>query len=75
MTDSPRANIRRLALGRCISVTGGASAYTALAFTVWQRTHSPLMQALSFMLTFGVSGLVGPFAGAPSVIISIAAQS
>jgi MFS family permease len=64
MTDSPRANIRRLALGRCISVTGGASAYTALAFTVWQRTHSPLMQALSFMLTFGVSGLVGPFAGA-----------
>ena len=60
----PRTAVRRLALGRLISVTGGAAAYTALNFTVWDRTHSPGMQALSLMLTFGVAGILGPFAGA-----------
>jgi MFS family permease len=64
MTRSPRSNVRRLALGRLISVTGGAAAYTALNYTVWERTHSPSMQALSLLLTFGVAGLVGPFTGA-----------
>ena len=64
MNRSPRSNVRRLALGRLISVTGGAAAYTALNFTVWERTHSPYMQALSLLLTFGVAGLVGPFTGA-----------
>jgi MFS family permease len=60
----PRTAVRRLALGRLISVTGGAAAYTALNFTVWDRTHSPAMQALSLLLTFGVAGILGPFAGA-----------
>jgi MFS family permease len=60
----PRTAVRRLALGRLISVTGGAAAYTALNFTVWDRTHSPGMQALSLLLTFGVAGVLGPFAGA-----------
>jgi len=60
----PRTAVRRLALGRLISVTGGAAAYTALNFTVWDRTHSPGMQALSLLLTFGVAGILGPFAGA-----------
>src|SRR5262245_59501455 len=59
-----RAKIRRLATGRLISVAGGAAAYTALNYTVWNRTHSPGMQALSLLLTFGVAGIVGPFAGA-----------
>jgi MFS family permease len=45
-------------------VTGGAAAFTALNFTVWDRTHSPVMQALSLLLTFGVAGILGPFAGA-----------
>ncbi len=61
---SARSNIRRLATGRLISVTGGAAAYTALNFTVWERTHSPVAQALALLLTFGVAGLVGPFLGA-----------
>jgi MFS family permease len=61
---SARSKIRRLAVGRLISVTGGAAAYTALNFTVWERTHSPGMQALSLLLTFGVAGIVGPFGGA-----------
>jgi MFS family permease len=60
----PRTAVRRLALGRLISVTGGAGAYTALNFTVWDQTHSPGMQALSLLLTFGVAGILGPFAGA-----------
>jgi MFS family permease len=60
----PRTAVRLLALGRLISVTGGAAAYTALNFTVWNRTHSPGMQALSLLLTFGVAGILGPFAGA-----------
>jgi MFS family permease len=64
MNRSPKSNVRRLAIGRLISVTGGAAAYTALNYTVWERTHSPLMQALSLLLTFGVAGLVGPLTGA-----------
>jgi MFS family permease len=44
-------------------VTGGAAAFTALNFAVWERTHSPGMQALSLLLTFGVAGILGPFAG------------
>jgi MFS family permease len=60
----PRTAVRRLAAGRLISVTGGAAAYTALNFTVWQVTRSPWMQALALLLTFGVSGLLQPFAGA-----------
>jgi MFS family permease len=62
--QSARTRIRRLAIGRLISITGGAAAYTALNFTVWERTHSPSMQALSLLLTFGVAGLLGSFAGA-----------
>jgi MFS family permease len=64
MNRSSKSNLRRLAIGRLISVTGGAAAYTALNYTVWERTHSPFMQALSLLLTFGVAGLVGPFTGA-----------
>jgi MFS family permease len=64
MNRSPRSNVRRLALGRLISITGGGAAYAALNFTVWERTGSPFMQAMSLLLTFGVIGLLGPFAGA-----------
>jgi MFS family permease len=64
VTTPPRTAVRRLAAGRLISVAGGAAAYTALNFTVWNRTHSPGMQALSLLLTFGVAGILGPFAGA-----------
>ncbi|MGZ8625109.1 MAG: MFS transporter [Actinomycetota bacterium] len=59
-----RTAVRRLAVGRLISVTGGAAAYTALNFTIWDETHSAGMQALSLLLTFGVAGILGPFAGA-----------
>lgn len=64
MKQTPRSHIRRLALGRFISVTGSGMAYTALGYAVWERTNDFGLQALSLLLTFGVSGLVGPFAGA-----------
>ncbi len=62
--QSARTRIRRLSIGRLISITGGAAAYTALNFIVWERTHSPTMQALTLLMTFGVAGLLGSFAGA-----------
>jgi MFS family permease len=62
--NANRSAVRRLAAGRLISVTGGAAAYTALNFTVWDRTHSPAMQSLSLLLTFGVAGILGPLGGA-----------
>jgi MFS family permease len=64
MNRPPRSNVRRLALGRLIARTGAAATYTALNFIVWERTGSPVMQAMSLLLTFGVTGLVGPLAGA-----------
>jgi MFS family permease len=64
MNRSPRSNVRRLAFGRLIARTGAAASYTALNFIVWERTGSPVMQAMSLLLTFGVTGLVGPLAGA-----------
>lgn len=64
MKQSPRSHIRRLALGRFISITGGGMAYTALGYVVWERTNDFWLQSLSLLLTFGITGLVGPFAGA-----------
>jgi MFS family permease len=56
--------VRRLAVARLISITGGAAAYTALMFTVYELTHSPTWLSGALLLTFGVSGFVAPLAGA-----------
>jgi MFS family permease len=63
MSHSPRSNVRRLAIGRLISVTGGAAAYTALMFTVWHKTHSATWQSVALLLTFGVVGILSPLTG------------
>ncbi len=63
MSRSPRSNVRRLAIGRLISVTGGAAAYTALMFTVWNDTHSATWQSVALLLTFGVVGILSPLTG------------
>jgi MFS family permease len=63
MNRSPRSNVRRLAVGRLISVTGGAAAYTALMFTVWHKTHSATWQSVALLLTFGVVGILSPLTG------------
>src|SRR5881296_2736495 len=61
---SPKAAVRRLATARLISITGGAAAYTALMFTVYERTRSPGWLSATLLLTFGVNGFVAPLAGA-----------
>jgi MFS family permease len=63
MNRSSRSNITRLAVGRLISLTGGAAAYTALMYTVWNTTHSALWQSVTLLLTFGVVGILAPVTG------------
>jgi MFS family permease len=58
-----RSAVRRLATARIVSITGGAAAYTALNFTIFERTGSAAWVAVSLLLTFGVTGFVGPPAG------------
>ena len=48
-----RAPVRRLAVARLISITGGAAAYLALNYSIYQRTHSPAWVAAALFLTFG----------------------
>jgi MFS family permease len=60
---APRSAVRRLAAARIISITGGAAAYTALNFEVFDQTKSATWVAAALLLTFGVTGFVGPFAG------------
>jgi MFS family permease len=63
VTDS-RPAVRRLALGRLISLTGGGAAYMALNFLIYQKTQSATWVAAALFLTFGAIGFAGPFAGA-----------
>jgi MFS family permease len=63
---SPRAlrsAVRRLASARVISITRGAAAYTALMFSIYERTHSAAWLSATLLLTFGITGFVGVFAG------------
>jgi MFS family permease len=60
---APRSAVRRLATARIISISGGAAAYTAMNFTIFDQTRSAAWVALSLLLTFGVTGFVVPPAG------------
>ena len=62
MSLAPRSAVRRLALGRLISLTGSAAAYTALMFTVYDRTGSAVWLSAALLLTEGASGILSPFA-------------
>ena len=62
--QASRVAVRSLAIARLISVAGGAAAYTALMATIFERTGgSPGWLSATLLLTFGVGGLIGPFAG------------
>jgi MFS family permease len=63
MTTPPRTAVRRLALARAISLTGGAAAFAALNYAIYQRTHSPGWVAAALFLTFGTVGFASLFAG------------
>jgi MFS family permease len=62
-TTSPRTAVRRLALGRLISITGTFAAATALTFAIWRETHSAAWVAATDLLVFAVIGFFGPVAG------------
>lgn len=54
----PKSSVRAVAAARAISLTGGAAAYTALQFTIYERTGSSMWVAASLLLTFGAAGLL-----------------
>lgn len=58
-----RSAVRRLAVARVISITGGAAAYIALNFEVYDQTGSAAWVSAALLLTFGATGFVMPFAG------------
>jgi MFS family permease len=64
MVTPPKTAVRRLAGARLISLTGGAAAFMALNFTIYQRTHSPTWVAAALFLTFGTTGFASAFTGA-----------
>ena len=64
MVTSSHSAVRRLSLARLISLTGGAAAYLALNFFIYERTGSATWVAATLFLTFGTVGFVSPFAGA-----------
>lgn len=51
-----RSAVRRLAFARLVSVTGGAAAFAALNFTIYERTRSAAWLSASLLLTFGAVG-------------------
>jgi len=63
-STSAKTAVRRLAAARLISITGGAAAYAALMFTVYERTGSATWLSVTLLLTFGVAGIFAPLGGA-----------
>jgi predicted MFS family arabinose efflux permease len=62
--QSVRSAVHRLALARGVSITGGAAALTALMFAVYERTgHNTIWLSAALILTFGMNGVLGWFAG------------
>jgi MFS family permease len=59
-----RSSVRRLAIAATISVLGSDAAFVALAVEIYRRTHSAVWLAAMMLLTFGITGVIKPFAGA-----------
>lgn len=60
---TPTSAVRAIATARAISITGGAAAFAALNLAIYQETRSETWLAATMLLTFGVAGIVGLFAG------------
>ena len=61
---TPRTAVRRLALGRAISVAGTFAAGTALTYTIYRETQSTAWISATLLLTWAVIGFFSPLAGA-----------
>jgi MFS family permease len=62
-STSPRAAIRRLALGRLISVAGTDASAIAIGWALYEQTHSAQWLSLSLLITIGGSSLLAPLGG------------
>lgn len=63
--QSARTAVLRLVIARAISIAGGTAAFTALMFTVFEKTdESPYWLSATLVATFGATGVFGLFAGA-----------
>jgi MFS family permease len=58
-----RVAVRRLAVGRVISLTGTYAASITLSYSVYEHTRSTLWLTATMLLTFGIVGFFEPFAG------------
>jgi predicted MFS family arabinose efflux permease len=59
----PRRFVRRLGVARGLSITGSSAADIALSYAIYQTTQSAIWVAATFLLAFGITGLLSPFAG------------
>lgn len=59
-----RSEVRKLALGRLISLTGTYAASIALSYSIYEQTRSTTWLTATMILTFGIIGFFGPVAGA-----------
>jgi MFS family permease len=64
LTTAPRTAIRRIALARLVSLTGGEAAYIALMVAIYDATGSAAWMSATLLLTWGATGLLTPFGGA-----------
>lgn len=64
MITPPRVAVRRLALGRFISMTGSFAAGISLTFVIYEQTRSAAWISATAVFTWGLTGVLGPFAGA-----------
>jgi MFS family permease len=62
-TTSNRRAVRLLAAGGLVSAFGEGAAITALAFIVYQRTHSAMLLSVVYVVSFGIVGFLTPLAG------------
>ncbi len=62
--DKPgRRAVRQLSVARVISASGTWAGGLALPFALYNRTHSGLWVAASWVITFGITGAFSPVAG------------
>ena len=62
LPDGRRA-VRRLAVARFASTGGSQAAQVALAYTVFERTHSAAWVSAALVACAGIVGVVGPISG------------
>ncbi|MDX6657892.1 MAG: hypothetical protein QOH62_2685 [Solirubrobacteraceae bacterium] len=58
-----KADVRRLAVARLVSMAGTDASGVAIGFALYQQTRSPQWLSISLMLTMGTGALLSPLGG------------